>query len=111
MGRVKTVAFTHTANLIRYNSCDRGVRHACDKDYGERKMAKTTPKAKNSAFMKPMEPSEHLAKVINPSHHFWAGVLANVGEFDDSFHFRQGQANPLRLQDEVNVLEGLRSKD
>src|SRR5947208_10342120 len=64
MGRVKTVAFTHTANLIRYNSCDRGVRHACDKDYGERKMAKTTPKAKNSAFMKPMEPSEHLAKIV-----------------------------------------------
>src|SRR5205823_970118 len=63
MGRVKTVAFTHTANLIRYNSCDRGVRHACDKD-GERKMAKTMPKAKNSAFMKPMEPSEHLAKIV-----------------------------------------------
>ena len=51
------------ANLIRYNSFNRGVRHACDKD-GERKMAKTTPKAKNSAFMKPMQPSEHLAKIV-----------------------------------------------
>jgi upstream activation factor subunit UAF30 len=28
------------------------------------KMAKTTPKAKNSAFMKPMQPSEHLAKIV-----------------------------------------------
>src|SRR5713226_7788246 len=27
-------------------------------------MAKTTPKAKNSAFMKPMQPSEHLAKIV-----------------------------------------------
>src|SRR3989442_3258744 len=27
-------------------------------------MAKTTPKAKNSAFMKPMRPSEHLAKIV-----------------------------------------------
>src|SRR5881296_2977667 len=26
--------------------------------------AKTTPKAKNSAFMKPMQPSEHLAKIV-----------------------------------------------
>ena len=25
---------------------------------------KTTPKAKNSAFMKPMQPSEHLAKIV-----------------------------------------------
>src|SRR5437870_13424896 len=50
-------------NLIRYNSFNRGVRHACDKD-GERKMAKTTPKAKNGAFMKPMQPSEHLAKIV-----------------------------------------------
>jgi len=31
---------------------------------GERKMAKTTPRAKNSAFMKPMQPSEHLAKIV-----------------------------------------------
>src|SRR5438445_13759908 len=52
-----------SANLIRYNSCDRGVRYACDKD-GERKMAKTTPKAKNRDFMKPMQPSEHLAKIV-----------------------------------------------
>src|SRR5260370_3054558 len=28
------------------------------------KMAKTTAKAKNSAFMKPMQPSEHLAKIV-----------------------------------------------
>ena len=27
-------------------------------------MAKTTPKAKNSGFMKPMQPSEHLAKIV-----------------------------------------------
>ena len=27
-------------------------------------MAKTTPKAKKSAFMKPMQPSEHLAKIV-----------------------------------------------
>src|SRR5437764_8657893 len=31
---------------------------------GERKMAKTTPRAKNSAFMKPMRPSENLAKIV-----------------------------------------------
>ena len=30
----------------------------------ESEMAKTTPKAKNSAFMKPMRPSEHLAKIV-----------------------------------------------
>src|SRR5437870_13038331 len=52
-----------SAILIRYNSRDRGVRYACDKD-GERKMAKTTPKAKNSAFMKPIKPSEHLPKIV-----------------------------------------------
>jgi upstream activation factor subunit UAF30 len=51
-------------NLIRYNSCDRGVRPRLRQGYGERKMAKTTPKAKNSAFMKPMQPSEHLAKIV-----------------------------------------------
>jgi chromatin remodeling complex protein RSC6 len=27
-------------------------------------MAKTTAKGKNSAFMKPMQPSEHLAKIV-----------------------------------------------
>src|SRR5437879_5081986 len=31
---------------------------------GERKMAKTTPRAKNSAFMKPMQPSEQLARIV-----------------------------------------------
>jgi chromatin remodeling complex protein RSC6 len=30
----------------------------------ESEMAKTTPKAKNSAFMKPMQPSEDLAKIV-----------------------------------------------
>ena len=30
----------------------------------ESEMAKTTPKTKNSAFMKPMQPSEHLAKIV-----------------------------------------------
>jgi hypothetical protein len=30
----------------------------------ESEIAKTTPKAKNSAFMKPMQPSEHLAKIV-----------------------------------------------
>jgi upstream activation factor subunit UAF30 len=30
----------------------------------ESEMAKTTLKAKNSAFMKPMQPSEHLAKIV-----------------------------------------------
>ena len=27
-------------------------------------MAKTAPQAKNSGFMKPMQPSEHLAKIV-----------------------------------------------
>jgi chromatin remodeling complex protein RSC6 len=48
--------------LICYNFRDDAARHACDKDGA--KMAKTTPKAKNSAFMKPMQPSEHLAKIV-----------------------------------------------
>ena len=59
----KPLLLRTSAILIRYNSRDRGVRYACDKD-GERKMAKTTPKAKNSAFMKPMQPSEHWAKIV-----------------------------------------------
>jgi chromatin remodeling complex protein RSC6 len=54
--------YAPSANLIRYNSCDGEVRHACP--WTEREMAKTTPKAKNSAFMKPMQPSEHLAKIV-----------------------------------------------
>ena len=57
---VKTVALRTSANLIRYNSCDRGVRHVWTKI----RRARTTPKAKNSAFMKPMQPSEHLAKIV-----------------------------------------------
>jgi len=28
------------------------------------KIAKTTPQAKNTGFMKPMQPSEHLAKIV-----------------------------------------------
>jgi chromatin remodeling complex protein RSC6 len=48
--------------LICYNSRDHAARHACDKDGAN--MAKTTPKVKNSAFMKPMQPSEHLAKIV-----------------------------------------------
>jgi chromatin remodeling complex protein RSC6 len=31
---------------------------------GKRKMVKTTPKAKNSVFMRAMQPSEHLAKIV-----------------------------------------------
>src|SRR6267378_742173 len=54
--------YAPSADLIRYNSCDGEVRHACP--WTEREMAKTTPKAKNSAFMKPMQPSEHLAKIV-----------------------------------------------
>jgi upstream activation factor subunit UAF30 len=56
--------YAHLPSLIRYNSCDREVGHACPKD-GERKMAKakTAPKT-NSAFMKPMQPSEHLSKIV-----------------------------------------------
>src|SRR5207244_12831321 len=32
----KPFLLRNSANLIRYNSCDRGVRHACDKDGGDR---------------------------------------------------------------------------
>jgi|SRR3984893_10400364 upstream activation factor subunit UAF30 len=59
----KSLPYAHLPTLIRYNSYDRRVRHACDKGM-ESEMAKTTPKAKNSAFMKPMRPSEHLAKIV-----------------------------------------------
>jgi upstream activation factor subunit UAF30 len=43
-------------------SCDRGFRNVGRRV--EITMAKTTPKAKKSAFMKPVQPSEHLAKIV-----------------------------------------------
>jgi upstream activation factor subunit UAF30 len=59
--RIELPAFP-SAKLIRYNSCDRGIKHACQ---GWREtMVKTTPKTKSSAFMKPMQPSEDLAKIV-----------------------------------------------
>jgi upstream activation factor subunit UAF30 len=55
-------SLSHICFLIRYNSIRqyRGIRH-----YLGGVMAKAADKAKNkSAFMKPVRPSEHLAKIV-----------------------------------------------
>jgi upstream activation factor subunit UAF30 len=60
-----TIDFTHITELILvtiYVIAELGT--ACDKEGWKAKMAKTTPKTKNNAFMKPMQPSEHLAKIV-----------------------------------------------
>ena len=59
----RTIAFTHISNLILLQFYVIAELARLRQGW-KAKMAKTTPKAKNSAFMKPMQPSEHLAKIV-----------------------------------------------